>query len=125
MEYLSERIKQEKITIRCFRIPGEPALPRCWRITVLRATGGTKMTIPRFFSFREPTVNEAVSVLYDDIITASNYPVFEDWAQEYAYDPDSRRAYQDHKDVLRRARLVQKFLGLAYYRWLTETEDDT
>jgi hypothetical protein len=127
--YLSERIEREKITIRCVKLPDDPAFPNSYRVTVQRATGGTKVTIPRFvmgsYNFREPFVTEVINVLYPDITDAANYPVFEDWAQNYGYDPDSRKAYQIHKDLLRRARQVKKFLGTAYETWLNDTDNDT
>jgi hypothetical protein len=68
---------------------------------------------------------DAASVLYclaSDAAGYENARNFEDWASEYGYDTDSRKAERIYKVVERQTKKLKNFLGDKYEELLWETE---
>ena len=83
-----------------------------WKCVIKR--GRTKMTI--FFSqgpaiVHEPSLEEVLDSLGSDAGTYLNARGFEDWAVEYGYDPDSRRAETIWKAVGKQIADLRRLLG--------------
>jgi len=83
-----------------------------WKCVIKR--GRTKMTV--FFSqgpaiVHEPSIEEVLDSLASDAAGYLNARGFEDWASEYGYDPDSRRAEAIWKAVGKQVADLQRLLG--------------
>lgn len=73
----------------------------------------------------EPTAEEVLDNLALDAASIENAPTFLEWAQEFGYNPDSRRAENIHKDVQENTKKLKNLLGDELYRkllWETERE---
>lgn len=87
-----------------------------------RNLGMTRMTV--YFSKgyghkgAEPEISEVLDCLASDAAGFSNAPSFEDWASEYGYDTDSRKAEKTFKAVLKASACLEQFLGHDYYNTL-------
>lgn len=91
---------------------------------VLRASG-RRMTV--YFSQgaaheREPTEVEVLECLAGDAAGYENAGSFADWAADYGYDPDSRKAEKIYNTISGQIRALKKFLGNAYEILLWETK---
>lgn len=97
---------------------------RHFRVTLRRS--GKQMTVP--FSQgpaieQEPTAEDVLSCLAMDAAGYENARSFEDWASEYGYDTDSRRAKKTYKAVERQHDQLERFLPSDIYQtllWDTE-----
>ena len=73
----------------------------------------------------DPTAADVLSSLALDAAGVHGGRGFEDWAQEYGYDTDSRKAEKTFHIVCKQARELQRFLGdEAYQELLFEVEAD-
>lgn len=71
----------------------------------------------------EPSVEEVLDCLVSDASGYENARSFEEWASEYGYDEDSRKAEKIYKAVERGSKKLLKFLGKeAYDKLLWNTE---
>lgn len=71
----------------------------------------------------EPTGEDVLSSVADDSGGFDNARSFEDWAEEYGYDTDSRKAERIYKEVGKNAKKLKGFLGPEAYEellWHTE-----
>jgi hypothetical protein len=83
-----------------------------WKCVIKR--GRAKMTV--FFSqgpaiVHEPSLEEVLDSLGSDAAGYLNARGFEDWAAEYGYDPDSRRAEAIWKAVGKQIADLRRLLG--------------
>jgi hypothetical protein len=90
-----------------------------WRC-VLRA-GRSRMTV--YFSqgpavSREPDVATVLDCLANDASGYDNTGSFEDWADEYGYDIDSRKAERTYRAVEKQALALRRLLGESAYQTL-------
>jgi hypothetical protein len=70
---------------------------------------------------REPTEEEVLSCLASDATTPDDG--FEEWAREFGYDPDSRKAERVYKACKRQTEKLRGFLGQpAFEELVYETE---
>jgi hypothetical protein len=71
----------------------------------------------------EPSAEDLLNCLGSDSAGIENAASFEDWASEYGYDTDSRKAERTFKVCERQAAKLKAFLGEdAYKELLWETE---
>lgn len=70
----------------------------------------------------EPTAEDVLNALLSDASGYENAQGFEDWASEYGYDTDSRKAEQTYHLVRIQTQNLREFLGDAFdeYVWNTE-----
>ena len=71
----------------------------------------------------EPEVVDVLNCLADDIAGVSNARSFEEWAEEYGYDTDSRKAEKTYNVCVKKAARLLSFLGDDLYNellWETE-----
>jgi GH35 family endo-1,4-beta-xylanase len=62
-----------------------------------------------------PNVAEVINCLASDSASIENSPIFQDWANEMGYDPDSRKAERIFNICHKQADRLTKFLGSALY----------
>lgn len=70
----------------------------------------------------EPTVEGVLDCLASDAAGFENAQSFEDWANEYGYDTDSRKAEKTYNIIGRQAKRLKNFLGNKYETLLWDTE---
>ena len=71
----------------------------------------------------EPKVSSVLDCLASDSASIENAQGFEDWASEFGYDPDSRKAERAFKACEHQAKRLRNFLGDDLYDqllWHTE-----
>lgn len=71
----------------------------------------------------EPTVHDVLGCLASDAAGYESALDFEDWASEYGYDTDSRKAERTFNTVAAQSKKLRKFLGDSLYQellWDTE-----
>lgn len=121
---LTEFIARQGITIKSRRISADdhPHLSDDWpddarhfRVKLKNKALGTSMTT--YFSQgaawdTPPTTENVLGCLLDDVRTAVE--PFSDWADNFGYDTDSRRAHKTWKAVRRQTRKLTAFLGNQY-----------
>ena len=72
---------------------------------------------------KRPTVSEVLDCIASDASGYENSNSFEDWANDYGYDPDSRKAEKIYRLVEQESRELKTFLGNeAYESLLRDTE---
>lgn len=59
----------------------------------------------------EPTAEEVLDCLAQDISGYLNARGFEDWCSEYGYDTDSRKAERIYNVIARQAKQLARFIG--------------
>jgi hypothetical protein len=72
---------------------------------------------------KEPIVEEVLDCLASDASGFDNARSFEDWASEYGYDEDSRKAEKIYNTISKEAKKLKAFLGDEAYEsllWKTE-----
>jgi hypothetical protein len=102
-----------------------PAGSSHWRVTL--RMGRKRMVVP--FSqgpaiAREPEARDVLSCLASDAGSVRNARDFEDWAADYGYSPDSRKAERSYRVTVRQTERLAAFLGDLVDELLWETEQD-
>jgi hypothetical protein len=70
-----------------------------------------------------PTADEVLDCLASDAASVDNASSFEDWASDFGYDTDSRKALRTYKTCERQAAKLKALLGdEAYEQLLFHTE---
>lgn len=101
---------------------------RHWKVLCSRTGTDCKMMV-RFSQgsahTEEPTTGDVLDCLASDASSWENAQSFEDWAGDYGYDTDSRKAEKIFKAVEKQTRALKKFLTDDQYEtllWKTERE---
>jgi hypothetical protein len=71
----------------------------------------------------KPTLEEVLDCLASDGAGYENARSFEEWASEYGYDTDSRKAERTYKAIAKQAEALKRVLGEELYKallWDTE-----
>ena len=71
---------------------------------------------------REPDAEDVLESLLSDASGIENARSFEDWADEYGYDTDSRKALATYELTRDQTAKLRRFLGDDYQSYLWETE---
>jgi hypothetical protein len=102
-----------------------------WRCKIVARAGGKKRTLNTYFSKgsghhgAEPKITEVFSALSLDAMGFENARDFEDWASEYGYSADSRKAEKAYTVVGKQAASLKQLLGEdAFQELLYKTESD-
>lgn len=79
--------------------------------------------LPTYFSqgaahTEPPEIQDLLQSLALDAAGVENNPTFEEWAREYGYDEDSRKAEKSYNLTRKIAASLRKFLGDEFYREL-------
>ena len=121
----------EMHTVRVKKNPNmaEP-LPRNFECTIEQRGFGNHKELVTYFSQGEahkksPTLAEVLDCLASDAAGVENAKDFEDFANEYGYDTDSRKAESVYDTCVKLAQDLKEFLGPDLYTellWNTERE---
>ena len=121
---MKEFVARHNIKMACKRIDSNPHMPD-WNDAnhyKCKLTRGRKqMTV--YFSqgygiSHEPEAADVLNCLADDSAGVSNARSFEEWAEEYGYDTDSRKAEKTYKVCVKQAARLLSFLGEGLYNKL-------
>lgn len=127
---MNEFITQHGITATAERTDRNPNMDSeqrmdHWRVRMQRP--GKRLSV--YFSMgaghngKAPEVADVLDCMASDSAGIENARSFEEWAGEYGYDTDSRKAHRTFTVCERQARRLEKFLGTeAYQALLFETE---
>jgi hypothetical protein len=75
------------------------------------------------YRIRKPTAADILDCLASDCSGIDNARGFEDWASDYGYDTDSRKALATYEQCVKQAAELQRLLGRdAYNELLNQTE---
>ena len=126
---IQEFMAANPITIRHKRTNSDHALSAdcdTWRVQL--SLNGRKLTIPfsQGFGFNgePPKLETVLECLASDAAGFENADGFEDWAAEYGYDTDSRKAFKTYKQVEKQTEKLRAFLGNQYETLLWEVSND-
>ena len=127
---LAEFIERNKITLQATETDRNPHMADSenmdhWRVTLTcnRRTFTLYFSKGRGHHGAEPTADEVLDCLASDASGVDNARGFEDWASEYGYDTDSRKAEKIYKQCGKQAEKLKNLLGPATYQELLyETE---
>ena len=131
MTTLSDRIKAAGLKARVDygdynKVPEDFRDSTPWKVTLRMA--GRSLTVPFYTGpaiTREPSAADVLECLLDDSSSFENASSFEEWAEEFGYDTDSRKAERTYKAVEAQAKKLRRFLGDDYEDWLWHTERDS
>lgn len=70
----------------------------------------------------EPQVSEVLDCLASDATSFENARSFEEWARDYGYNTDSRKAEKTYRAVEKQATALRRLLGDSYETLLWNTE---
>lgn len=132
---MQEFIKDLGLTATAARVDKNPNMTSetpmdHWRVVLKYKDGGLvplKMTV--YFSMgtghkgKAPEAADVLDCLASDAAGVENARSFEEWASEYGYDTDSRKAHKTYTLCKREAERLLKFLGPTTYNdllWETE-----
>lgn len=100
-----------------------PAGSSYWRVTLRH--DGRQLTVPYSMGpahSREPEAIDVLDALASDASGYENARSFEEWAEEYGYETDSRRAERVYRAVERQTTGLQRLMGDKYRTLLWDTE---
>jgi hypothetical protein len=118
---LADFIAAHKVTMTCEGRDSNPNMEHDdWHdnakhYTCVLRKGRKQMTVPFSLGsahYGDPTVDRVLDCLASDACGFDNANSFEDWAAEYGYDMDSRKAERTFKTVQRQADKLKAFLGI-------------
>lgn len=98
-----------------------------YKITLRATINGKRKQYTTYFSQgygidHDPRPEDVLDCLASDASGVDNARNFEDWASEYGYDTDSRKAEIVYRNCERESWKLVKFLGRDAYRDLLEAE---
>lgn len=124
---IAEFVEQHNIQTASERVNSNPNNPyrhdaNHYKVTLTRKDGRKQKRLTLYFSqgYRIRKEPDAASVLRALALDASSVETrnFEEWAREYGYDPDSRKADNLYRACQKEARKLRKFLGEDLYEKL-------
>jgi hypothetical protein len=131
MQSLKQFITKNRIRIESVMVDSNPNMDDSqqmdhYKVTLRRP--GKQMTL--YFSHgqavcHDPEVEDVLDCLASDSSSVENAKGFEDWAREFGYDTDSRKAEKTYDACQDQAVKLCKFLGRELYEellWKTERQ---
>lgn len=131
---LAEFVASNRLKMTSKRIVPNPARASEWDQSASHYSctfklDGKQMTVPFSISMGsglsgDPKAEDVLTCLSSDAAGFENAQDFEDWASEYGYDTDSRKAERIFKTIETQANKLKTFLGDDLYQTLLwETEN--
>lgn len=130
---ISEFIKTRGISIKSVRVNRNPNTANDewakdashYEVTFKQEGRGNNKTYSTFYSMgsahkNAPKVDDVLDCLAMEASGAENARNFEDWANEYGYDTDSREAERTYNMVVKQAAELKAFLGATDYKFLLD-----
>lgn len=116
LKQLSEWVKREDVTMTTKRVDSNPNMDDSgnmdhWRCKLVRNGKilGITFSMGRGHNGKPPKVEDVLDCLASDYTTEATS--FEDWASEYGYDTDSRKAERTFKACLRQSDDLRDWLN--------------
>lgn len=135
MQTIQDFVNSRGIHFTATRIPSNPSMTdmptgsRHWSCVLRRNQGEPFGTLTVPFSQgpaikEDPTASDVLNCLALDASgIESSAGTFEDWCDEYGYDPDSRKAERIFNECLEQTQRLRQFLGdEAFEALLYDTE---
>ena len=129
---LDQFIKEQQLEMNVLPVKRNPhmseQLPRNFECTITVVGKGYHEPMTVYFSQgsahkKKPTLAEVLDCLASDASGVDNVRSFEDWASEYGYDTDSRRAEKTYRICQKQTASLRHLLGCdAYETLLYHTE---
>lgn len=107
-----------------------------WRVRLAHLDGGDPLAVnyymgaawthhgPNGTTYDPPTVEQVLYSLAADAQGVENVDTFEEWAQNYGYDTDSRKAEATYRAVVEEVRRVRAWLSRQAWAELLLIEDE-
>ena len=96
-----------------------------WKVKIRKGKQSMSLYFSKRFGHhgKEPQLDEVLDCLASDASSTENAMDFEDWASEFGYDVDSRKAEKSYKTIeQQKAKLLNLLGDEAYQQLLYETE---
>lgn len=131
MSTIAQFIAANKITMKCERTDANPHMDDSarmdhWKCKLRNGLSGNRMTITFSMGLghngAEPPLYTVLDCLACDAAGIDNAFGFADWADDYGYDTDSRKAERIYKACVKSAEKLRAFCGCAYSDLLFKTE---
>jgi hypothetical protein len=129
---ISEAVTKYGIKFSCTRIASRPDGGGNWDTAARHyrcRIGHGRRSFGLYFSqgsahVVDPTAKDVLSCLVADAQDYENASSFEDWADEYGYDTDSRKAERIYRGVKRQAEQLKRTVGDTIYNILLECSEE-
>jgi hypothetical protein len=137
MQTLNQFIAKHGITAECQWADRNPNMDdKEWsrdsthyRVTLTIRDGKRRRKMQTYFSMgsahtKEPSAADVLDCLASDASGYDNAQSFEEWARDYGYDPDSRKAEKTYKTIAKQSERLKQWLGNPdeYQHLLFDTE---
>ena len=129
---LQQFIAEQQLELSVFPVKRNPhmdvQMPRNFDCTITMVGRGNHEPMTVYFSQgsahkKNPTLAEVLDCLASEASGVDNARSFEDWASEYGYDTDSRKAERTYQICKKQAQELKALLGQdAYNQLLYSTE---
>ena len=129
---LQQFIAEQQLEMSVFPVKRNPhtdvQMPRNFECTITMVGRGNHEPMTVYFSQgsahkKNPTLAEVLDCLASEASGVDNARSFEDWASEYGYDLDSRKAERTYQICKKQAQELKALLGQdAYNQLLYSTE---
>lgn len=125
-QFITEQQLEMTVQSASFNPNMAEPMPRNFKCVLSKAHQAQQMSI--YFSqgaahTQPPTLHEVLDCLASDAIGVEQVSTFEEWAREYGYNTDSRKAERTWSVCLRQAQELRVLLGqIAFEQLLYNTE---
>ena len=129
---LQQFVVEQQLEMSVFPVKRNPhmavQMPRNFDCTITMVGRGHREPMTVYFSQgsahkKNPTLAEVLDCLASEASGVDNARSFEDWASEYGYDTDSRKAERTYQICKKQAQELKALLGQdAYNQLLYSTE---
>lgn len=124
---IQEFIKNHGITMTSRKAKSNPNMAdfKANHYTVTISYDGNSMSVPYSMGLGlsgSPEIEDVLDCLASDASGIENARNFEDWAAEYGYDRDSRKAEKTYNQCKKQSRELNELLGRLYPVLLWEVE---
>ena len=128
---LEQFIAEQQLVMGVSRVKRNPymneQLPRNFECTITQVGKGYSEPLTVYFSqgsahTKPPTLVNVLDCLASDASGIDNARTFEDWANDYGYDTDSRKAEATYRTICAQAQELKRLLGDAYGQLLYNVE---
>lgn len=120
METITSFANRLGITIKSRRVDSNPSMPDFqgdhYRVTLRLKRHSMTIAYSKGYGHKgvEPTVEEVLDCLALDADGHAQAVDFDDWARDYGYDTDSRRAYSIYREIDRQSGKLKALLDDDY-----------
>jgi len=131
MKTMSERIKEAGITMTCTTVNDNPHMPDSdnmhhWKCTLRCQRSCMTIYFSQGYGIQhDPELPNVLDCLASDAGGWENARTFKEWANDYGYDTDSRKAEKIFHTVKKQTEKFKAFLGDSLYDallWNTDRE---